>query len=134
MAEENGSKAVRTVNPEQIGTAIRWVAVTACGYFAGRGAMKADDAKALITQLDVILPALVSLVALVWGIFANKDTNLMVSASRVPAVDAVVTTRKLARETLKDEPKVVDAASPMAPVSTTELDHPARAALKDGTL
>ena len=109
MADENGSKAVRTVNPEQIGTAIRWVAVTACGYFAGRGAMKADDAKALVSQLDVVIPAIVSMVALVWGIFANKDTNLMVSASRVPAVDAVVTTRKLARETLKDEPKVVEA-------------------------
>ena len=42
--------------------------------------IKADDAKALVTQLDVVLPAIVSLVALVWGIFANKDTNLMVSA------------------------------------------------------
>ena len=47
-----------------------------------------------------------------------------------------MTTRKIAHETLKDESKVVSATDTVAPVVIDPMptEHPARAALKDGTL
>ncbi len=89
MVDEETNK-VRPVNPEQIGGVIRWIIGAVAAAMAARGYIRVDDVASVQGSLEVLVPALASALMGLWGFIAKTDTNLVASASSVPAVDAIV--------------------------------------------
>jgi hypothetical protein len=116
MAE---SRELRTVNTEQIVTAVRWIAGLGGAYLAARGYLTKEQVSSVTDTAVIAIPALVALASAIYGIIKSSDANRVASAASVPAVTAVVTTSEVANDTLKSDPKVLDAKDASAMMMRT---------------
>jgi hypothetical protein len=101
------TKDLRAVNPEQMVGAFRGVVLFGSGIAIGRGLITKDQATELMAHLDIVIPALTGLATLIWGWWARKDKNLIVSAANIPGTTVLVPAPVVAKsETLQENPSV----------------------------
>lgn len=96
------------VNNEQLKTIGRWAVTFGGGFLVGKGYITADQLKSVSADLQTIVPALISLGALTWGIVTHTNKNTVVAASNVPGVKAVVVDTGVATDA---SPGVIAAAA-----------------------
>lgn len=78
------------INKEQVLAAVRWLIAFGGGILVGKGYITAEQLNTISANLPVIIPALISIGGLVWGIINRTDKNIVVAAAQVPGVKAVV--------------------------------------------
>ena len=78
------------MNREQLWGAGRGVLSVALGIAVGRGWLKADDATAVLTHLDTLIPAIGALAVIVFGIWKRRDVGLAQAAGKVQGVVVAV--------------------------------------------
>ena len=121
MADEsNPRRELRSFNPEQISTTVRWIVGMAGMYLAARGYLTKEQVSTVSDALMIAVPALVTLGSAVWGILHKSDANIMASAASVPAVEAVVTSPAIANDVLKKEEKVLDRTDASIKMATAD--------------
>lgn len=86
------------INNEQLKTIGRWAITFGGGVLVGKGYITAEQLKSVSTDLQTIVPAMISLAALAWGIINKTNKNQVVAASNVPGVKAVVVDTSLSTD------------------------------------
>lgn len=77
-------------NKQQVLDAVRWIIGFGGGFLVGKGYITAEQLDTLSANLPVIIPAIISVGGLVWGIVTHTNKNTVVAASNVPGVKAVI--------------------------------------------
>ncbi len=85
------------MNSQQVATTVRWAVTafgaTAAGFVAGKGWASAGDVLGVL-QSDTFIQgvsAVISLVALVWGLFRHTEKNQIAATDAIPTVAGVIT-------------------------------------------
>lgn len=110
------------MNSEQVSDAIRWVVNTfggfIAGWFAAKGILTTDQILSILNSPTVIALATTGVMA-AWGLISRSNKNLVASANKVPAVQAVITAPTAEGKALAE---AVPAAT-VVPAGTTQAKN-----------
>lgn len=78
------------VNKEQILSVARWIISVGGGFVVGKGWVTAEHLATFTDNLPAIISGVAAIATLIWGVANKTDRNMVVNASNVPGVKAVV--------------------------------------------
>ncbi len=96
---------------DQIVGALRILVPVILTWLSANGSITSETLGGIIQAASDAFVALVILVSMVWSVWAHREVKQIESASKMPSVEKIVATPKVADgPVLKDNPKVVSTA------------------------
>lgn len=84
------------INTQQVLSVARWIVSVAGGFVVGKGWITTEHLTTVMDKLPEIIGGIAAIATLIWGVANKTDRSMLVQASHVQGVTAVVVDTKTA--------------------------------------